>query len=90
MPKNERLKLTVTRLPTYDENEPDMTLLTYPMFACCDLTDTITYTADGAQFLAPSESDSFVFDRIETIEKQDMPDTHIFFYRSEQKRGDHD
>ncbi|MBR6483637.1 MAG: sel1 repeat family protein [Clostridiales bacterium] len=81
--KNERVKFTVTRLPTYDENEPDMTLVTYPMFACCDLTDTLSYTADRAQFLSPGDRDEFVFDRIETIEKQDMPDTHIFFYRGD-------
>lgn len=82
--KNNRLKVIVYRLPNRAESEPALTLLTYREFACCELTDTVTVTANGARFTCEGKMNTVQFDDI-SIDSTPADKTTIrFFYgRSE-------
>lgn len=60
--KNQRIKVTVTKLPERGFDEPQKTLLTYREFGCCSLTDTISIIAEDA--LASTFQEKLVFDDI--------------------------
>ena len=74
--KSGKLKITVQRLAS-PERDPDKSLLTHVNFGCCELTDSISFTASKPEaFELPGrDADKFVFDGVELKEG-----TLLFFF----------
>lgn len=64
--KNNRVKISVTRMSRSDDNDLGMTLLCYPYFDCCDLTDEVIITAKDVYDVAPVSRGTIVFDTVNT------------------------
>lgn len=67
--KNNRVKVTVTRLKRGGEDLAEKTLLPYPEFGGCCLTDTLTFYAENVKEFAGFEMlpDEIIFDTVEDI-----------------------
>lgn len=78
--KNDRVKVTVTRSSRYDERDSGMTLVCYPYFDCCDLTDSISFIASSVMICEYPESSggTLIFDTISTTENKNRPDSITF------------
>ena len=74
--KNDRIKMTVIRNTRDGMSAPPATLLTYREFACCDLTDRISITANNAA--AEMIGEEIIFDDIE-IENKGKGKTDVRF-----------
>ncbi len=78
--KNDRIKITVKRIPGRSDTDLALTLLTYREFACCSLTDNVTVTCNGAAFEGDAITDETIFDDI-SIDTEPGGKTAIkFFY----------
>ena len=64
--KNNRVKMQVTRMSRSDDNDLGMTLLCYPYFDCCDLTDEVCITAKDVYDFAPVSRGTIIFDTVNT------------------------
>ena len=65
--KNNRIKMQITRMSRSDDNDLGMTLLCYPYFDCCDLTDEVVITAKDVYDSAPLTGSVIVFDSVNTV-----------------------
>lgn len=78
--KNDRIKITVTRVPKVPGRNSELTLMTYPEFGVCELTDTFTITAEGnAHYRKYSEEDVLIVDAIDERASDNGPVSHIFY-----------
>lgn len=75
-------KLVITRNPSFADKDYDMTLLTYPEFAICDLTDTVTVIAEDVTYKDEIPAENLVFDTIKT-EGDGADKFHKFYFRGE-------
>ncbi|MBR1797593.1 MAG: hypothetical protein IJ757_06260 [Clostridiales bacterium] len=69
--KNDRVKLTIDRLPWSDETYPALSLMTYNEFALSTLTDSVSVTCNKADVLYEQMSRAIVFDNFSF---EDTPD----------------
>ena len=80
--KNDRIKITVTRISRYDDRDSGLTLICYPYFDCCDLTDSISFIASSVLVCEyPEDSEGvLIFDTVNTSENRNRPDSIAFIY----------
>ena len=77
--KNNRIKITIRRLSGKNETLSPLTLLTYREFLCCDLTDNVTVTANGAKVVSIDSNSELIFDDA-SIESAPDGETVIRFF----------
>ncbi|MCQ2504454.1 MAG: hypothetical protein MJ103_04410 [Saccharofermentans sp.] len=64
--KNNKVKISVRRMSRSDDNDLGMTLLCYPYFDCCDLTDEVILTAKDTYDTALIPDGTVIFDSVNT------------------------
>ncbi|MCQ2528297.1 MAG: hypothetical protein MJ108_04170 [Saccharofermentans sp.] len=74
-------RLKITRPSCLDHQDYDMTLITYPEFSRCDLTDTVSVIAEDVIYKTP-HAGTIVFDTIKA-EGNGAIKTHRFYFRGE-------
>ncbi|MBR6880323.1 MAG: sel1 repeat family protein [Clostridiales bacterium] len=70
--KGKNTKITAERMPKKNGEEAEMSLVTYPEFACCDLTDSISVTVENCRFtrFTGDENAVILFDSLETVKTE--------------------
>ncbi len=79
--KNDRLKITVGRIAGKNDIDPPLTLMTYPEFACCVLTDKVSLTAGKASVYGDFPEDEVIFDDLAIEPSANNNGTLLKFYR---------
>lgn len=81
--KSGKLRMKVTRKNENNYTDSLLTLMTYPMFACCTLTDMVQVTADKVTFdTFEKDSGKILFDYIASTESNGNS-IHTFFLKGE-------